>query len=109
MQNDVERRGHNPEKSASGGSEASVELAFHANFAEAEYDAAAGSGPAKAHLRAEAREQQDLLELPAHGQIGRPREDMVVHHFTLGIHDGLDQQRVRPTRTSLVSVQRAWH
>src|SRR6267143_2903077 len=107
MQNDVERRGHNPEKSASGGSEASVELAFHANFAEAEYDAAAGSGPAKAHLRAEAREQQDLLELPAHGQIGGPSEDMVVHHFALGIHDGLDQQRVWPTRAALVSVQGA--
>src|SRR3989442_1342294 len=75
MQNDRSKEeGTIAEKSASGGSEASVELAFHANFAEAEHDAAAGSGPAKAHLRAEAREQQDLLELPAHGQIGGPSE-----------------------------------
>src|SRR5438128_8883884 len=58
-------RSHNPEKSASGGSEASVELAFHANFAEAEYDAAAGSGPRRTQLQ---RSEEHTSEL-SHGSI----------------------------------------
>src|SRR5712692_7700642 len=78
-------------------------LALDADFAEAQDHAAPGRGSTKAHLRPEAREQEHLVKLPADAAVLRAGEDLVADHFALGVHRGLDQQRVRTRQTHFVT------
>lgn len=68
-------------------------LAFDADFGEVEDDAAAGHGTAEVQLRAEAREHEDFVELPARSNVAGPGENVVVDDLALLIEDGFDDKQ----------------
>ena len=76
-------------------------LSLYANFAETEHHAATGSWAAKTHLRAEARKQENLVELTAHGGIIGAGKNVVVDDAALRIQGRFHQQHSRISRGRL--------
>jgi hypothetical protein len=79
-----------------------IRLAADADGAEAQDDVAAGSGPAKAGHRVEAREEQHLIELVLHFAGSWTGENLVVQHLTAGIDGDIDHQAVRQSEFGIV-------
>src|SRR5208282_632946 len=82
------------------------ELAANAYRAEAEDDVAAGGGPTKTHHRAEAGEEQHLLELMT--QIGavRSSKNLVIGHLAMGVDGYIDHETMRQRKLKLVLLGR---
>src|SRR5580704_18217192 len=70
------------------------ELTANPNLAEAQDHTAAGGGPAKAHLWAESREKQHLIQLALHVYVYLAGNHAIAHCLAVRIDRGLDEQWV---------------
>src|SRR5690348_1403861 len=66
--------------------------AFDADFAEAQHDLASGHRPAEIKFRAEARENENLVDLPPHFRRGWPEKNRISRHLAFSVQRRLHDQ-----------------
>ena len=67
-------------------------LSVDVNFAEAQQNTTAARRPSEAELRAEARKQENLVDLMFHRNVVGPGENIVGDHFTLRVQSSFQHQ-----------------
>src|SRR5438067_2743349 len=67
-------------------------LATNPNLAEAQDHTATGSRPAKAHLRAESREKENLVEFALHIYVYLTGDHAIADGLAIGIHHSFDEK-----------------
>src|SRR5437588_166278 len=78
------------------------ESAANADRAEAHHHVSAGRGPAEAEHRAEAREQQHLIQLVAQFRAGWTRENLIIGHVARSIYCHVQQKAVGQGKFGIV-------